>query len=355
MKKGTCPICGTENNCSMLKMLPHENCWCTKVKIQKEMFSHIPKEHQGVSCICIKCVTKYNKNEKFDVGYDLHTHTVFSDGTITPKEMVKFAKNRGLFGVAITDHDTIKGISQGVEAGIEEGLEVIPGIEFSSSIMGEDVHILGYFININDEIFKENLEKLNRSREERNKKIIENLRKYKIEITMDELEKEAQGDIISKLHISKLMWKKGYIDTIQSGFKQYLGKNGVAYEGHGNFTPHRAVEIINENGGVAVLAHPKLYTDSEVKLEKLIKELILKGLNGIEIQYPSFTKGERERYIALADKYNLVVTGGSDFHGDNRKEILLGDEGVSYSQYLSLKNRWKEINKNRKLKIKNDE
>lgn len=337
MKKGVCPICGTENNCGMLKGVEHNDCWCTKVQFDKELFDFIPEVYNGVSCVCINCVNQFKKSRAIKKMYDLHLHTTASDGTTTPEEVAEMVLRKGMKGFAITDHDTIDGIKAGKEKAQELGLDFIPGIEFSSSIEGKDVHILGYYINTEDERFLEILRKINLKRDERNHKIIENLKKYKINLTMDELKKEAKGNIVSKLHMANVLVNKGLVYTKEEAFKSYLGKNGVAYEGHGSFTPYRAVEILAENGAFVSLAHPNVYSKNINEVEKLIVELKEKGLKGIEVQYPSYTKEERNQYLELAKKYDLVITGGSDFHGKNRANIEIGQEGISYSQMLYLK------------------
>lgn len=341
MEKGKCPVCGKENGCGMLKGTPHEECWCTKVKFEKEMLEVIPEKYKGLSCICLKCIGDFQVNKEFKKMYDLHLHTTVSDGTYTPYELVKLAKEKELKGIAVTDHDTVFGIKDAVEAGKEMGIEIIPGIEFSSNLNGEDVHILGYFINTEDPFFLERLKKINGVRTERNLKILENLEKYKIKITMEELIAEAKGHIVSKLHIANVMRNKGFVYTKEEAFKSYLGKSGVAHINHGNFTPHRAVEILKENGAFISLAHPKLYSRDINKIEKLIVELKPLGLSGIEVEYPGFTKEEKKQYMELARKYDLAVTGGSDFHGENRNHIDIGDEGITYSQMQDIKIRMK--------------
>ena len=342
MKKGICPVCGEENKCGMLRGIDHNECWCTKVEFDKEIFELIPEEYRGISCVCLSCVGKFKKNKKMTKMYDLHLHTTASDGTVKPSEIAEKVLQKGMKGFAITDHDTIDGLEEGEIKAKELGLDFIPGIEFSSSLEGRDVHILGYYINKEDENFLEILRKINLKRDERNHKIIENLKKYKITITMEELKKEAKGRIISKLHMANLLINKGLVYTKDEAFKSYLGKNGVAYEGHGSFKPHRAVEILAQNGAIVSLAHPNIFSKSIKEVEKLIIELKEKGLNAIEAQYPSYTKEETLQYFELAKKYDLIITGGSDYHGMNRANIDIGDQGVSYSQMIKLKEKNKK-------------
>lgn len=337
MERGRCPICGESNSCGMLAGKNHEDCWCAKAKFEKEMFDFVPQEYSGISCICPKCIGEFHQKKEFKKVYDLHLHTTASDGTVTPKELVKLSKEMGLKGIAITDHDTTDGIAEGITAAKEFGIELIPGIELSSSLNGNDVHILGYFINKEDPFLIEILQKINIKRDERNLRILKNLEKYKIKLTLNELKQEAKGKIISKLHIANVMVNKGIVYTKEEAFKSYLGKNGVVYEGHGSFSPHRAVEILVQNGAFVSLAHPNVYSKNINEVEKLLIELKEKGLKGIEAQYPTFSKEEKKQYLELAKKHNLLVTGGSDFHGSNKKHINLGVEGVSFSQMLLIK------------------
>lgn len=270
--------------------------------------------------------------------FDLHTHTTESDGTYTPKELIERAYERGLKGIAITDHDTVAGLSEGRKRAEELGLEFIPGIEFSCNIGDLEVHILGYFIDPEDEVFKGHLKRLADIRDERNRRLLEKLRQYRINLDMEELKKEAGGDIISKAHIANLMVKKGYVYTRGAAFKEYMGKHGVAYVPKENFTPEQAVEIIVQNGGIASLAHPALITTRDRVLEDLIVKLKAKGLSGIEANYSGFTEAEKLKYWGMAVKHNLAVTGGSDFHGGNREGVDVGDEGLNEEEFKQLKN-----------------
>ena len=269
--------------------------------------------------------------------YDLHAHTLESDGTYSPEELVEKAKESGLKGIAITDHDTIAGLAKGKKKASEIGIDFIEGIEFSCQDGDLEVHILGHFLNSEDDFLKKELKELIKVREERNEKILEKLLKYKIKLTMEELKEEAGGEIISKAHIANLMLKKGYVYTRNSAFREYLGKDGVAYVPKKNFPPEKAVEIIVKNGGKASIAHPALITKKESVFIELLERLIKKGLKGIEANYPSFTEEEKNKYKQIAKQYNLFITGGSDFHGGNREEIEVGDEGISELEYEIMK------------------
>lgn len=271
--------------------------------------------------------------------YDLHTHTIASDGTYTVRELLERAKGNGLKGVAITDHDTIDGLEEAEKVAKEIGIELIPGIEFSCNLGDNEIHILGYFVDYKNAKIIEELYNLDKIRKERNLKIIEKLKKYKLYITEEEIQEEATGNIVSKAHIANLLVKKGYVYTRRDAFKQYLGSTGVAYVKKENFKPEDAVKIIKENGGIAVVAHPKLISTNDNTVESIVENLKKIGLDGIEAEYSSFTLEDVIKYRKMAQKYDLIITGGSDFHGKNREGVDLGDQGITEEEYEILKNK----------------
>lgn len=274
-------------------------------------------------------------------SYDLHTHTVASDGTFTSIELLDKAKKNLVKGIAITDHDTVDGLEQAEIYAKKIGLELIPGIELSCYKGDYEIHILGYFVNYKDENFLKELKKLDNLRTERNLKIIEKLLKYNIKINMAELKKEATGSIISKAHIANLMVKKGIVYTRGEAFSQYLGQHGVAYVKKAGSRPEDAIKMLKENGAVVVLAHPKLISTNDRIVEEIIKDLKKSGLDGIEAEYSSFTQEDVIKYRKIALDYDLVVTGGSDFHGGNREGVDIGDSGITIEEFQELKNRKK--------------
>lgn len=277
---------------------------------------------------------------------DLHTHTVNSDGTFTVEQLVEAAHKKGLKVVAITDHDTVDGLRD--EKKLEEyskkyDIEIIKGIEMSCNLDGKDVHILGYFLNLQDKDFLKELERISEIRNERNYKIIEKLNALNLPITMEELESIVQGNVISKAHFAEIMVKKGYVNSKSDAFKNYLGKNGVAFVEKRDYKPVDAVDILVKNGAFVSLAHPRLITDNVQEVEKLICDLMKHGLRGLEVNYYSFSEKDKETYRKLAEKYNLIITGGSDFHGGNRVEVALGDTGLTYEEYENMKKSLKKI------------
>lgn len=267
-----------------------------------------------------------NKNK---VIADLHTHTENSDGTYSVEELIKLAKEKELEIIAITDHDTIDGLFEVEKFSKKYDIEIIKGIEMSCNLNGKDVHILGYGLNLEDENFKKELVRIEKIREERNLKIIKKLNDLKLNVSIEELKKIATGKIISKAHFAELMLSKGYVYTKGEAFKNYLGKTGVAFVEKKNYEPIDAVKMLEANGAFISLAHPKLITEDDKEIEKLIVELKKYGLQGLEVNYYSFSDKDREKYKKIAEKYNLIITGGSDFHGGNRVEVSLGDSGLN--------------------------
>lgn len=258
---------------------------------------------------------------------DLHAHTTASDGTLTPAELVALAKKNGLQAVAITDHDTVDGVQEALAAGERIGMEVIPGVEIGVDFKRE-MHILGYFIDPQNSDLARSLALLREFRDQRNPRMVEKLREMGFEITMDEVIGEADGKVIGRPHFASVMIKKGYVSDFNEAFDKYLGAGKAAYVKKDKMTPREGIKLITGAGGIPVLAHPKyLEMQGDVNLEELLRELITYGLKGIEVYYTTHTPEETERYRYLAGRLGLRLTGGSDFHGNNKRDIKLGSGG----------------------------
>lgn len=278
---------------------------------------------------------------------DLHTHTVNSDGTYTVEEVVEQGAQRGLKVLAITDHDTVDGLLDDDKIREYEkkyNIKIIRGIEMSCNLNGKDVHILGYFLNLKDKDFLRELERIAEIRDERNEKIIQKLAELNLPVTREELNEIVQGNVISKAHFAEIMLKKGYVNCKSDAFKNYLGKGGVAFVEKKDYKPADAVDILIKNGAFVSLAHPKLISDNTDEVEKIVKDLTEHGLRGLEVNYYSFSEKDKKTYRDMAEKYNLVITGGSDFHGGNRVESSLGKTGLNEEEYKIID----EIEKNLK-------
>jgi len=268
---------------------------------------------------------------------DLHTHTTASDGVISPKDLVQLAKQANLRAVAITDHDAVLGIPEAIEAGKEIGIEVIPGIEISTIDKGQDIHLLGYYIEYRNSDFLKKLADLQNVRKRRNEMMVEKLQSLGIDISLKEVKKKKSGEDgnIGRPHIAEVLLDKGYVSSMEEAFTKYLGKNGIAYVNPPRIPPEEAVDIIKEYHGVPVLAHPGLYNDSE-----LVERLIRYGIAGIEVFHPDHDEKLEKYYYDLANKHKLLITGGSDFHGVRNGEIFhapLGGKKVGYDVVEKLK------------------
>lgn len=258
---------------------------------------------------------------------DLHTHTNASDGTYTPEELIDYAATKGLSAIAITDHDTINGISRAVaQAKKHPGLEVIPGIEYStnSDICKSDIHILGYYINPDDQTFTSELKHIVESRIGRNDKLLAKLQKAGMNITKEDVTATSDDGVITRAHFAKALQNAGIVNRMSHAFDRYLGDGKPFHIEREKVTQQMAIEMIRKNGGVPVLAHPVLYGLNLKKLNTLIEELIGYGLQGIEGIYTTYKTHETQYIERMAKEHNLIVTGGSDFHGGHKPGIDLG-------------------------------
>jgi len=254
---------------------------------------------------------------------DLHTHSTASDGTLTPRELVRYAKDSGLSAIALTDHDTIAGIGDALDEARSIGFEVVPGIEISVDYETE-MHILGYFSGKDYLNIEPALDALRRSREERNPKILRKLNKLGFDISLEEVKKEAQGEIVARPHIASILFKKGYVENMREAFDKYLSMGKPAYYRREKLTPEEGLGIISDAGGIPVLAHPiYLYLDYN-HLNSLLYELKNAGLVGIEAYYVNNSEEDTQKFLELAEKHELLVTGGSDFHGGFKTGIEIG-------------------------------
>lgn len=260
---------------------------------------------------------------------DLHVHSNVSDGTLTPSEVVKLALDSHLYAFALTDHDTVSGVKEAEMVAKEEALQgrfihVIPGTELSVMYKGIDIHILGLFIDPNNQTLNEALESARIKRDERNIKMANNLKSAGIDISIDQIRKLEGDAVLTRAHFAKYMVQHGYVKTNKDAFIKYLGTDTPYYVPREYITPKEAIELIHCAGGVAVLAHPLLYKYSLEEIEQLVSYLTDLNLDGIEAIYSSNSGFDEGRMRHFANKYNLAITGGSDFHGANKPDIQIG-------------------------------
>ena len=255
---------------------------------------------------------------------DLHVHSTASDGTFTPTELVFEAKRCNLSAFALTDHDTVDGVAEALEAGKQEGLEVIPGVELSTEYNDVEIHVVGLFIDQSNESLQAGLAKFRDNRDNRNFKMIERLQQEGFNITAEELYRRNPDTVVARPHIARYLVDSGQVRDMKTVFDKYICDGCKCYVDRYKITPMQAVTLIHQAGGLAILAHPCLYKMKRPELTDMIKELVTAGLNGIEAVYSCNQGSDEKDFRALAEKYHLLLSGGSDFHGANKPYIHLG-------------------------------
>ncbi len=281
---------------------------------------------------------------------DLHLHTNASDGTFSPQELVDKALEMGLGVISITDHDTVNGVEKafryindrlkGEESLNNQAklpLEIIPGIELSSTFRQKDVHFLGYFIDYKNKKLVDKLDELRSFRIERGWKITEKLANAGITIDFQEILKKVGEGTISRLHLAKALVEGKYVYSIEYAMKKYLLKGKVGYVPHNYLSAKKCIRMIKEAGGIVVLAHPGLYDHDE-----FIFQFVKDGIDGIEVYHTSHSFEDTNKYIKIASKYNLLITGGSDCHGLVKGNPMMGIINIPYRIVEDLKRKHRE-------------
>ncbi len=257
---------------------------------------------------------------------DLHCHSTASDGTFAPAEVVGLAREAGLGALSLTDHDTVGGIDEAASAARAWGLDFISGIEISAEYPHPGtMHILGYGVDSQKASLKSLTTTLIAGRDNRNPKIVAKLSEMGVSVSMNEWDDEAGGSVLGRPHLAAILVRKGYVNSIKQAFDKYIGQGAPAYFDKERLTPRQAIERIRASGGLPVLAHPtQLRTSNDAELARVVKDLVDLGLAGIEVIHSDFTAEDVERFTAIAARYDLLKTGGSDFHGLNKQDIQLG-------------------------------
>lgn len=257
---------------------------------------------------------------------DLHIHSSASDGRLSPGEVVREAARLGLTIMALTDHDTVGGIVLALDAAKAfPGLRVIPAVELSTDVPQGEVHVLGYFIDYTNEELVARLARMRNSRKERAQAMIAKLRDLGINLEWSRVMEIAGGGSVGRPHLAQAMLERGYITSLKEAFTNYIGRGGPAYVERGKLTPVAAVELILRVSGLAVLAHPLTVSD----LEAMVIALKAAGITGIEAYYKDYSAGDVSWLLALARRHNLLVTGGSDYHGlASEGEVMIGGVAV---------------------------
>lgn len=274
--------------------------------------------------------------------YDMHIHTSASDGVFSAAEVLYQACRMGLPGIAITDHDTVEGLPTAWSCLNSEqlNLELISGIELNTEVEDGEIHILGYFIDFECQQLIKDLELIKTARFERAQRMVARLREMGYAITFEQVQRLARKDLIARPHIATALMEKGYVSSIREAFNKLIGRGCPAYVPRYRFTPERAIELIHIAGGISVLAHPGL-----LRQPRLVDLVLEMGVEGIEAFYPEHTFEDTNYFVALAEQRGLLITGGSDFHGNAAESSRnrLGCCGINAEYMDKIKAYYREI------------
>ena len=262
---------------------------------------------------------------------DLHIHTTFSDGDMTPEEVVEEAKRIGLAGVAITDHDEVAGVDAALEVAGGD-LEVVPGVELSTSDGKCDIHILGYLIDTKSAELRKYLDLFRDARRTRGIRMVERLQEMGVDIEVDAVLAKAGGGSVGRPHIAAALVENGAVDSVEAAFKKYIGFHSPAYVSKYQLKPSDAFRLIRDAGGVGAMSHP-----GTTRRDDLITDFIAEGMRAIEVYHPKHSEADIARYKRLAEKLGLVVTGGSDSHGRRNEKLYIGAYTVDRSTVEALR------------------
>ncbi len=245
---------------------------------------------------------------------DLHSHTNYSDGFNSPRELIDKAKQKGIEILSITDHDNLAAIEEASEYGRQVGVEIIPGVEISSDIMDREIHILGYFVEPGNPEIERYLEFFRAERLKRADRIVRKLNTLGISLKLEDVLKISRNSAVGRPHIAQAMVEGGFINSYYEAFNKYIGNGCVAYEKKVHISPRSAFKIISDSGGLSFIAHPGIMP------EHILKELIESGVDGIEVIHPSHSQQLVKFYRGIANEYFLLESGGSDYHGGKRED-----------------------------------
>ena len=255
---------------------------------------------------------------------DLHTHSTESDGTLTPQELMQLASDIGLSAIALTDHDTVGELSKAKPVAESLGIELVPGIELSTDYNGTEVHMLGFYIDDTNPAFLKKLQEFIDSRNLRNEKMAFLLQKEGFSITLEDLYREYPDSVITRAHFARYLVEHGYVKDRDTVFRKYLGDNCRCYVPREKITPFEAIDLIHLGGGLAFFAHPVLCHMNHDRLRFFVRDLKEAGLTGMEAVYSMNSPGDERNMKKLAQEFDLLISGGSDFHGENKPYIHLG-------------------------------
>jgi predicted metal-dependent phosphoesterase TrpH len=256
---------------------------------------------------------------------DLHIHSTASDGTLSPKEIIKTAEQVGLRAIAITDHDTVEGSVEALQHQHSSPVEILPAIEISASSDFGSMHLLGYLIRLDDASLRQTIKVVQEARANRNRQIVKRLQDLGVDISYNEISEASGGGQIGRPHVAQVLLNKRIVQSIDEAFIKFLRKGRPAYVERYRLLPVEAMQAILQAGGVPVLAHPfTLNAKTEENLDRIVAELKHAGLRGLEAYYPAHGPVRTAQYERLAHRHGLLITGGSDFHGTVKPEVHVG-------------------------------
>lgn len=255
---------------------------------------------------------------------DLHIHSTISDGTLTPDEIALKLKDSGLYAFSLTDHDTTSGIPHILESNITKQIHFIPGIEISCDTQKHEIHMLGYGIDWKNIPLNKKLSSIRHGRLQRNLNMAALFQKDGIPVTLEKLQNGDPDTVITRAHFSRVLIEEGVCKTREQAFRKYLGENSKYYLPKPFLAPEDAISLIQDAGGIPILAHPFQYGFSNLELQKLIEELMSYGLQGLEIYHSTHHIGQITKLRQWQNHYGLLGSGGSDFHGSNKPDIQIG-------------------------------
>jgi len=267
-----------------------------------------------------------------EVKIDLHLHSTCSDGTFTPREVVRRASDAGLSVISLTDHDSTAGIGEAQATGEEVGVEVVPGVELSTLVNERDVHILGYFVDVSSPDLSSCLALYRDERRIRAERIVQKLNAMGVHVRPELVMAKAGNAAVGRPHVADVLVEEGFVFTVDEAFHRYLGYAKPAYQDKYAISPKEAIRVIHASGGLASLAHPGLYTSDD-----LVETLVADGLDGIEVRHVKHGPKVVSRYTDIVARYGLLATGGSDCHGDGRGEAVIGCVHVPHSYLHDLR------------------
>lgn len=272
---------------------------------------------------------------------DLHTHSNCSDGSMTPTELVAHAAEKGIKAIALSDHDTVSGVDEAIEAGKRFGVEVVPAIEFSVQSKTE-THILGYYIDHKSPVLKEALARINEVRYQRTVNTCNKLRTLGFDVTMEEALAIAPSGLIGRAHFARILAEKGYVGSVKEAFDKYLASGKPAYDGTQYLSAEMAIKLIDDIGGVSFVAHPHLIRLKDSELHDFLVKLKSVGLCGIEGYYNEYTPEMQDQFQNLARELGLEISGGTDYHAKMKPHIEIGigqkDMKIPYTVLENIKN-----------------